>query len=427
MAIRVPTNIRRESEDAGRFSACPDRSFVPIPARLIADGGRTWGMMRLIVAALATLGMTTPAWAQTPPEVVTVTVKAADGTNLVGTYFNPGRPGPALLLLHQCNQDRTGWLAFGATAAARGYHVLTYDYRGYGESGGPRHDTLSDEERRRMGTETWPGDVDAAFEFLLSRPGVDRARVGAAGASCGGGQAVFFARRHPQVRTIVLLSGGTAREPREFVASTPTLPVLGVASLDDGPVVAQMRAVTGMSEHPGTRFVEYRTAGHGTDMFRVEPGLEPLMLDWFDTHVATAPAAVPVRTAGTGRRDAFDAALANADYDGARRVLEEARAANPHAVLFIEDDMNQLGYQRLDAGDRTGAIAVFELNIAAYPASANAHDSLSDAQLAAGNSAEALRLAEKALALLDADTNAPDAYKQAIRESAERKIKELRK
>lgn len=237
-----------------------------------------------MLAALVTFAIAAPAGTQTTPDVVTVTVKAADGTNLVGTYFNPGRQGPALMLLHQCNQDRTGWLAFGAKAAARGYHVLTFDYRGYGESGGPRHDTLSDDVRRATSAEKWPGDVDAAFEFLLSRPGVDRARVGAAGASCGGGQAVFFTQRH-QSRALVLLSGGTARGPREVVANSPSLPVLGVASLDDGPAVAQMRAVIEGSRHPASRFVEYRAAGHGTDMFRVEPGLEGLLLEWFDTHV----------------------------------------------------------------------------------------------------------------------------------------------
>jgi tetratricopeptide (TPR) repeat protein len=73
------------------------------------------------------------------------------------------------------------------------------------------------------------------------------------------------------------------------------------------------------------------------------------------------------------------------------------------------------------------AIAVFQMNVDAYPTSANTYDSLSDAYLAAGNREEALRLAEKALAVLPADSQVTPELSAAIRESAEKKIKELRK
>lgn len=382
---------------------------------------------RILALAAAILANAGVAAAQPAPEPVTL--KAADGLTLTGTYFNPGKPGPALMLLHQCNQDRASWAGFAAKAAARGYHVMTLDYRGYGESGGPRIDTLSNEERRRVTTQLWPGDVDVAYAHLMSRPGVDRVRVGAAGASCGGGQAVFFASRHPEVRALVLLSGGTGPDPRAYVARAGGLPVLGVASLDDGPAVPQMRAVTGGSPHPATRFVEYPRAGHGTDMFRVEPGLEPLMLEWFDAHVRNAPEALPPppAAAGSGPGAEFWAAVTRAEYARARAVFDAARTSNPHAVLFVEQDMNLKGYEVLQNGDTNGAIALFTMNVDAYPASANTYDSLSDAYLAAGNRAEALRLAEKALAALEADTQTPEEFRRAIRESAEKKIRELKK
>ncbi|MDQ3070614.1 MAG: hypothetical protein M3R55_12915 [Acidobacteriota bacterium] len=94
------------------------------------------------------------------------------------------------------------------------------------------------------------------------------------------------------MRALVLLSGGTGPESRAYIASAPYLPVLGVASLDDD-VAVPMRAVTTGSKHPATRFVQYTAAGHGTDMFRVEPGLEPMMLAWFDTHVRKAAERAP--------------------------------------------------------------------------------------------------------------------------------------
>jgi pimeloyl-ACP methyl ester carboxylesterase len=135
--------------------------------------------------------------------------------------------------------------------------------------------------------ELWPGDLDVVYEYLMQQPGVDRSLVGAAGGSCGGGNAVELAKRHPEIRTLVLLAGGTGPGP-EFLRSVPWMPVLGVAAHDDGNAVERMRQMI----DPGSgknRFVDYQTGGHGTDLFRVYPDLEPLIADWFLQHLVTAP------------------------------------------------------------------------------------------------------------------------------------------
>ena len=36
----------------------------------------------------------------------TVDLTAQDGTKLKATYFTPAKPGPGVLLLHQCNRQR---------------------------------------------------------------------------------------------------------------------------------------------------------------------------------------------------------------------------------------------------------------------------------------------------------------------------------
>ena len=64
---------------------------------------------------------------------------------------------------------------------------------------------------------------------------------------------------------------------------------------------------------------------------------------------------------------------------------------------------------------------LFQMNVDAYPNSANTYDSLSDALLAAGNRKEALRIAEKALEVLDKDKSVPDEFRAAIKESAEKR------
>lgn len=356
----------------------------------------------------------------------TVTLKAADGTELKGTYYAAEKPGPGLLLLHQCNADRTTWATFATAAAARGIHVMTLDFRGFGESGGPRFERS--EAQQATIRDTWPGDVDAAFAFLTTREGVDKARIGAAGASCGVNQATQLARRHPEVRSVVLLSGGVEPNAREHIRNTPGLSVLAVGSLDDGNIVQTMRWITGWSAHPASKFVEYKAAGHGTEMFAVESGLQPMMLEWFGTQLtgaSTTQAAAP--KAKTVVDEFWSALAAPGGVQKARDIYDRERKSGRKTVLFPETELNQFGYQVLQEGRAKDAIVIFQMNVDEYPASANTYDSLSDAYLADGNTTEALRLAEKAIAALANDTAVPENFKQQVRDSAEAKIKQLKK
>lgn len=381
--------------------------------------------LRSALTSVCFAALATAAAADT--KVTTVTLKGTDGAQLKGTYYAAEKPGPGLLLLHQCNADRSSWTKFATAAAARGFHVMTLDYRGFGESEGPRFDNFQNQQATIR--DNWPADIDAAFTFLTTREGVDKTRIGAAGASCGVNQATQLARRHPEVKTVVLLSGGLEPNAREHIRNTPALSVLAAASLDDGNIVQTMRWITGWSAHPATKFVEYKAAGHGTEMFAVEAGLQPMMLDWFEAQLTKAPAT----TQATAPRpktlvDEFWSALAApGGVQKAREIHERNRKSAQKVVLFPEGELNQFGYQLLQEGRAKDAIVVFQMNVDEYPASGNTYDSLSDAYLADGNKVEALKFAEKAIEVLAKDTVTPEEFKQQIRESAEGKIKQLKK
>ena len=361
------------------------------------------------------------------PVSTPVTLKAPDGLTLEATYYSPGKPGPGVVLLHQCNRDRTAWADFARAAAARGYHVMAMDYRGYGESGGERF-----EDFQRQGpvvAEKWPGDVDAAFTWLVAQPGVDRNRIAAAGASCGVGQSALLARRHPEIKTLMLLSGGVPQPAREYLRQSSWLPVLAGASRDDGNAVETMRGILGWSSNPANKLVEYAAAGHGTDMFAVEKGLQPLMLDWLDAHLRNAPATPPASQPAplTPMQEFWTTLTQPGGAARARVLFDKARKQNATVVLFPEAEANAYGYQLLQEGKADDAVIILQMNVDAYPKSANTYDSLSDAHLAAGNRAEALRFAEKALLVLANDTVNAAEFKAQIRESAERKVAELKK
>jgi dienelactone hydrolase len=353
-------------------------------------------------------------------------LSAPDGLKLKASYYSPGKPGPGVLLLHQCNRDRTVWNDLAAQLAASGIHVLTFDYRGYGESQGERFVALPPQQRTAM-AEHWPADIDTAFQYLLSQPGVDKTRIGVGGASCGVNNAVQTARRHPEVKTLVLLSGTTDEGGRAFLQASGALPVFISASADDGDTLPYMRWLVSFSHDERSKLVAFQAAGHGADMFKVEKALPGMIVEWFDKTLQGPSAGV---NAHIGKRPAteefWNVLIGPRGPTRARLMLEEARKKDPNASLFPELVVNLLGYERLQKGATKEAIEILRLNEIAYPHSANVYDSLGDAYLADHQTALSLQYSEKCLKVLAENPPADAARAKAIRANAEDRIRKLK-
>jgi dienelactone hydrolase len=203
-----------------------------------------------------------------------VDIAAADGVVLKGTLFAAARRGSAVLLLHQCDDQRTVWDPLGTRLAAAGITALSIDYRGYGESGGTPHDRLANAELASMMSTVWPSDIDAAFDFLGRQPGVTMARVGAGGGSCGVNNAVQLARRHGNVRALALLAGPADRDGRLFLEGPAAPPVFAAAAADDryADFVAIMSWLFGVSHSSESRLAQYPVGGHAAIIFQDTSG-----------------------------------------------------------------------------------------------------------------------------------------------------------
>lgn len=66
---------------------------------------------------------------------------------------------------------------------------------------------------------------------------------------------------------------------------------------------------------------------------------------------------------------------------------------------FAENELNTLGYQYLNEGEIEKAIAVFQLNVEAYPSAFNVYDSMGEAYLKKGDKEKAITLYKKAVEL----------------------------
>lgn len=359
-----------------------------------------------------------------------VDIAAPDGLKLKATYFSAKNPGPGVLLLHQCNRQRKVWDGLARQLAAAGVSVLTFDYRGYGESGGVRYDKLPPQEAGRLQREIWPGDIDAAFQYLLSQPGVKRDLIGAGGASCGVQNSVRLARQHPEVKSLVLLSGPTDADGRHFLRDAKNLPVFfAIADDDEFPdSIIAIQWLYSLDANPGKKFIHYPTGGHGADMFAARPDLIDQIVEWYATTLIQTPGEAPVQKNAPLVPERIKNLGVIDEPGGAAKIarqLEEARREDPAATLFPEQMANAVGYEHLQAGDNAGAIEIFKLNAAAYPDSPNVYDSLSDAYLATGEKDLARQYAEKALQLLPSDSKDNEQFREGIRQSAEGKLKQL--
>jgi hypothetical protein len=79
--------------------------------------------------------------------------------------------------------------------------------------------------------------------------------------------------------------------------------------------------------------------------------------------------------------------------------VRDALAQGLEGKVLTEDMINDVGYYCLEQGLVDAAIEVFQFNVARFPDSANAHDSLGEALLAAGRPAEAEASYRRALEL----------------------------
>lgn len=358
-----------------------------------------------------------------------VYISTPDGIRLRASLFSAEKPGPGVILLHMCNTTRKSWEPVAVKLSGKGINALTIDNRGFGESGGPRFEGASPDVMNQL-NEKWPSDFEAAYRFLISQTGVDKTRIAIGGGSCGVGNAIKLAEGHADVKALVLLAGGTDIAGIKFIAQHPERPIFTAAAADDeyNPATLElMRWLSELSGNPRTRFSGFKEGRHGTEIFGPHPELVGQIVDFLVDTLVTSP--VDLNAAVTSHKTAAAEFWALVDQPGgaerAAQVFHDARKRDAKAVVFPEYPMNLLGYGLLQAGNKQEAVELFKLNTEAYPASANAQDSLSDGYQAVGKNGLALAAEEKCLDLLPADTNNAQ-FKAQLEKSARDKIAKLK-
>ena len=145
----------------------------------------------------------------------------SEGVKLAGDLFLPDdlRPGEqraGIVLCHGYTGVRALYLPDNARELTKaGYVVLTFDYKGWGDSEGPT---------ARLAPYSRVADVQAALTFLGAQQTVDANRMGIYGTSYGGATVVWTAAVDPRVKCVVSVVGvgngrrwmRSVRRPDEF-------------------------------------------------------------------------------------------------------------------------------------------------------------------------------------------------------------------
>lgn len=223
-----------------------------------------------------------------------ITLTTDKGFDLKASYYQSNKTSDrAVLLLHQCNYNRSMYNAIGQQLAEQGIHALSLDFRGFGESADDEFSivqvqALPREERRaawRKMSEHWPSDVQLAYNHLTSKLS-DKGVVGVIGASCGGSQAITLAEKNP-IKVIGFFSSGQRDENiaryKKILADKPTLII---ASEEDNGTYESAQKLFKTTTDSNSRFIAYKGDAHGYPLLDKDKQLASHIVGWLENQLA---------------------------------------------------------------------------------------------------------------------------------------------
>jgi dienelactone hydrolase len=183
---------------------------------------------------------------------------------------------PAVILAPGARQTSASLEKYASEFAARGVVAMTFDYRGWGKSGGLLYfgepvrwdDRLRFSQtttkmlirRKRLEPQLQLIDIRNAITYLQGEVGVDRARIGLWGMDLSGGHAVVVAGFDARVKAIVAQNPSLEGKdiPRKAFAPTAEQQAAMIRLARTGTAPATVQTATAMNaEESKLAFAEY--------------------------------------------------------------------------------------------------------------------------------------------------------------------------
>jgi acetyl esterase/lipase len=181
-------------------------------------------------------------------------------------------------------------------------------------------------------------------------------------------------------------------------------------------------------------YINYPEGQHAFDAFDDTPRSREIILQTVDflKRVLSKDHPAPAKTVITNSR-LWNMIVAEKKVDEAlkeRKTAVDMYSKMPNHSpwfnhLIDERNLNQMGYQLLEAGRTSDALKVFMANQEDFPQSANVYDAIADAYEKAGDKQNAVLNAKKALEKLAIQTDLRPELRDGIKRSAEEKLQRL--
>jgi esterase/lipase len=276
---------------------------------LLAFGGLLWKTYteahNLINAPMATreLPDETPADYNLPFEDVTVT--NPDGQKLVA-WFIPSQNGAVIIMQHGYKSTRSELLNEAEMMYRHGYGVLLTSIRAHDYSEGQLI-TFGKYE---------VNDMEAWYQYLLTRSDIDREKIGIIGNSYGGMLAIQFAAQNKNIKAVVANSAFSS------LNDTVSTSVKHFTGLPDFPfvplIVFWAESETGFKKEDidATKWIA-----------EISPRPVFLMQGGVDTVISANSGQLLYNAAGDPKELWFDPALGHVEFDTKRAEEYETRVA----------------------------------------------------------------------------------------------------
>ena len=226
-----------------------------------------------------------------------INLKGKDGFKLYGDFVaaksstNHSSVSKGVLMLHQCNADRSMYEGLAKQLSESGISSMSLDFRGYGDS---TVNGLSSADIRAKATSRkhyfemieevglggdWSEDVEIAYQHLKMNLAAD-ASISIIGASCGGTQAVLLAQKHRPNR-FIFFSSAMNDETRELFNKVSDIPALFIAAQEDDNTFKSSTESFLDAKSKNTKLISYKGSGHGIPLFKQDRTLQNTMVEWF--------------------------------------------------------------------------------------------------------------------------------------------------
>ncbi len=266
-------------------------------------GWRFGRLALLILLALVALPAAPAAAQPTGAAIVSERVSfASAGTSLVGYLFRPAgaagtSPGPTIVMAHGLGLTQSSGLRpYAERFAAAGARVLTFDYRGFGESDGTPRQLI----------DPWAqlDDWRAAIGWARDQSWTDTDRVILWGSSFSGGHVLELGARDPSPAAVVSQVPHVNGALSSLAADIRSVPALGLTSAADTaagaaglprvtiPLVGPPGSVALMTQ-PGTMEGYLGLIGNNPQWVNAVPASIVLQMPFYSPDVVAAASSVP--------------------------------------------------------------------------------------------------------------------------------------